>query len=139
MNLGSLRSSAWSVADTYRQSNPTVIRHVYKTRPAGQMDLPAVFIGDIRTTLNHTAGTRMWTAELDVVVVDMITDNEEAMARLDISAMALVDAFTDQPHAFGSNTVAEPGAVDSTTVEVNGVAYEGRVITVGRILFTEGR
>lgn len=139
MILSDLRTLAYGVVYTYSQSNPTVITHVFKTRPAGFGDLPAAYVGDIRTSFNHTAGTRMWTAEVDVVIVDNITDNEEAMARLDISAMALVDAFSDQPHAFGSNTVAEPRGVSQTTDEVNGVPYEARVITVGRILFTEGR
>lgn len=139
MNLGSIRTSAWSVAQTYHIANPGVIRHVWKARPAGLSDLPACFIGDIRTTLQHTAGTRIWVAEVDVVLVDNVSDNEETMARLDISAMALVDAFTDQPHAFGDNTVAEPASVQSTTVDVNGTNFEARVVTVGRIQFTEGR
>lgn len=138
-SLATVRSSAFSVVETYRAANPALIRHAHTTRPAGFSDLPAVYVGDVRTQLFHDSGTRRWAAEVDVVLVDNVAVNEEAMARLDITAMALVDAFTDQPHAFGDNTVGEPIGVASLTEEVNGVPYEMRVVTIGRIYFMEGR
>lgn len=139
MNLQSIRTSAYSVLATYAASNPTQITKAFKARPASFAGVPLAYVGDVRTSFKHTAGTRMWTAEVDVVVVDNLADNEEAETRLDNAAMGLVDSFTDQPHAFGDNTVGEPLGVAQTTDDVNGVPYEARVVTVGRILFTEGR
>lgn len=137
--VSTLRSATYSVAETWRAANPTLLRHVHQARPENIGDVPCAFVGDVRTTLAHDSGTRRWQGEVDLVMVDAIQVNDEAMDRLDTISAALLDAFTDQPHAYGDNTVAEPIGLASLPVEVGSVVYEGRVLTIGRIYFTEGR
>lgn len=138
--LSTLRSATYSVAETYRAANPSVLAHVYPTRPGGTSDVPFAYVSDIRTTLQADSGTRMWTGEVDLVIADSLQVNDETEDRLDTIAAALTDAFSDAPHAYGSNTVGEPIGLASTEIEVNNVVtYAGRVLTIGRIQFTEGR
>lgn len=138
--VATLRSGTYSILETYRAANPALLAHAHTSRPESMGDVPAAFVGEISAPLAHDSGTRRWgPCSVQVIVVDNIAINAEADARLDGLTEELIDAFSDAPHAYGPNTVGEPVLAGSTEVDVNGVLYAGRLLTIGQIWFTEGR
>lgn len=112
----------------------------YAARPGDLGGVPAAFVGDMRINLAHDAGLRMWSGEVDVVLVLNAFDNVEAAESADTLIESVIDAFSDDPHAAGANTVSEPTKVRSTAWEqADGVTLPAWVVTIGRFVFTEGR
>jgi hypothetical protein len=74
------------------------------------------------------------------VIVTGGFDNEDHEAASDTLTESVVDAFTDAPHMAGANTVAEPVRTRSTVVDNgNGISFPAVVVTIGRIVYAEGR
>ena len=134
-----IRTNAKQKVLDYSTANPTVLRQVYRTRPASFPTVPCAYVGDIRTQSEADSGTRRTSAEVDIVLVTSNVINDEADAELDTIADALDLSFINDPHVFGSNTVQEP--VRSTTVDISvgDVAYHGLILTLGKVLIDEGR
>ena len=42
----------------YQAANPTLLRKVYRTRPAAFQELPSAFVGPREESITHTSGTR---------------------------------------------------------------------------------
>ena len=134
--LSDIRNGAKAVLDTV-----TGIEQTYASRPASLGALPCAFVDEIRTQLLHTAGVRQWDGcEVDIYVISGGFDNEENQADGDTVVAAVIDAFSDTPHAFGANTVSEPVRVRSASVDNgNGVTFPAWIVTVGRFFYSEGR
>ena len=106
------------------------LRQVRRARPANFNELPLAYVGGIRERLAHDPGTRRRDMEADIVFVDMVTDNEEAVDRLDDLADAAVDALTAAPHAVTNAGFLEPARSESAELDVGGVPYAAVVVTV---------
>ena len=137
--IGDLRAGAKTQLDAVKTANPTAVLQTYAVRPASVGSLPCAWVDDTRLDLRHDSGTRQWSGEVDVWIVDAGMDNAESQDRLDTLAALVIDRFSDTPHAFGANTVSEPMRIRSGTVDVNGIIHPATVVTVGRFVFQEGR
>lgn len=116
------------------------LAQTYRSRPAGIGSLPCAFVDEIRLDLLHTAGMRQWSGELDIYVLASSLDNDEAQDEADTLVAQVVDAFTDAPHFANANSVAEPTRIRTASVDNGtGVTYPAWVVTVGRIVYSEGR
>lgn len=137
--ISDVRDNAKATLDAYALAHPLLLVQTYSARPGGFGSLPCAYVGDTRMTLVHDSGTRRWSGEQDVVLVDMVAVNEETMTRLATLADGVVDAFSDAPHALGANTVAEPTSVGWIPQPLSTTEYEAVVITVGKFTYQEGR
>lgn len=119
-------------------ANPTLVDRVYRKRPASIADTRSIFIGTIGETLRHDSGTRQRTTDVEIVVARHLADNEETADDLEELADALIDYLSDNPHAFGANTVQEP--VRDAEVEIaEGTVYVPGITITCRALIMEGR
>ncbi len=137
--VADLRSGAKTQLDAVKTANPTAVLQTYSSRPASMGSLPCAWVDEARFELRHDTGTRQWSGEVDVWLVDAGgMDNEESTGRLDTLAALVVDRFSTTPHAFGANTVSEPIRVRSGSVDINGIIHPATIVTVGRFVFQEG-
>lgn len=133
--IADIRTGAKTALD-----NTASLAQAYTAQPAGIGSYPAGWVGDMRNDLNHDAGTRQWSGEVDVVMVVSSFDNEEEMTALDTATSQLIDYVSDNPHLMGANTVVEPIRHRLSTVEDGqGVPRPASVVTLGRFTFMEGR
>lgn len=111
---------------------------VHKARPASFGSLPCLFIGGIRSRITHDMGTRRQDPEVDLYLVDVVSDNVEAVDRLDALTDSLIDKLTANPHAVSGLTLIEPVRGTTTELDIGGVPYAASVVTVSALL-QEGR
>lgn len=122
----------------YQTANPTLLRKVYRARPAAFGELPAAFVGPRNETIKHTAGARERAIDPSVIVVDTFTDNVETGDRMDILMDDLVDVFTAGVRQLG-NAIIEPTGVLPGELEASGAIYRAETIQFGRTSIMEGR
>ena len=115
------------------------LQGVHKARPEGTPASPYAYVGSIRLELAHGGQLRQTVGQVDVVFAGTPVTNLTAAEALDDLADSWVEWCTDRPHLFGSNTVQEPMRVASASLSVGDVQYDAVVVTLGRILITEGR
>jgi hypothetical protein len=127
-----------STLNTYKSSNPTLLRDVHTARPAHIGETPVAWLGNRNETEVHTTGLRDRVISVDVVVADVVPDNEQAAGRMDILWDALADAFTAAPHLVSSSSVAEVTTIAEGEVDYGGVPYRVLIFTVQAIK-SEGR
>lgn len=137
--ISNVRDSTKTKLDAIQVANPLLLDHTASARPGAFGGVPMAYVGDTRMTLVHGSGIRRWSGEQDVVLVDMISDNEETMVCLAALADIVVDAFSDDAHAMGANTVSEPTTVGWIPQPISSTEYEAVVITVGKFTYQEGR
>jgi hypothetical protein len=122
----------------YQTANPTLLRRVYRTRPAAFEELPSAFVGPREEAITHTSGTRERTIAPSVVVVDTFTDNIETGDRMDVLMDDLIDVFTagvsQIPWA-----IIEPTGVTPGELEASGAIYRAESIAFARTTIREGR
>ena len=133
-----LVDALYDLLAAYQTANPSLLRKVYRTRPAAFQELPAAFVGPRIETITHTAGTRERAIDPSVVVVDTFTDNIETGDRLDILMDDLVDVFTAGVRQIG-NALIEPTGVIPGELEASGAIYRAETIQFGRTSIREGR
>ncbi len=134
-----IRSGSKTQLDAVKAANPTVLLETHSARPASIGSAPCAWVDEERLELRHDSGTRQWSGEVDIWLVDIPVVNTETQDRLDALLALVLDRFSDTPHAFGANTVAEPVRVRSGAVDINGTVYPALIVTVGRFVFQEGR
>ena len=122
-----------TLLETYQTANPTLLRHVHRSR-VSVTETPSAWFGEIGESIQLTSGVRFRRFVIPVVVVDVLSDNSETMDRLDDLVDALVDVFTTNPHAV-ANTIIEPVGVSE--VEIDG-PYHGVSINLAGLI-QEGR
>lgn len=118
---------------------PGRLQAIHLARPESWGSWPMAYIGAIRMDLTHGGQIRQAVGQVDVVFAGAPVQNGTLAEALDDLADEWVEWTTDRPHLFGSNTVQEPMRVASASLSVGDVAYDAVVVTLGRILITEGR
>lgn len=118
---------------------PGRLQAVHAARPESWGSWPIAYIGAVRMDFVHGGQIRQATGQVDVVFAGAPVQNVTLAEILDDLADEWVEWCTDRPHLFGSNTVQEPMRVASASLTVGDVAYDAVVVTLGRILITEGR
>lgn len=134
-----LVDALYDLLTTYQTANPTLLRRVYRTRPAAFAELPSAFVGGRPETITHTSGTRERAIAPSVVVVDTFSgDNQETGDRMDILMDDLIDVFTAGVRQIG-NALIEPTAVTPGEIEASGAIYRAESIEFARTSIREGR
>lgn len=133
-----IRDAAVTTCEAFQAANPTLVDRVYRKRPAAIADTRSIFVGTIGEVLRHDSGTRQRTASVEIVVTRHLADNEETADDLEELADALVDWLSDNPHAFGANTVQEPARDAEVEIAEGTVFVPGIVITCSALIM-EGR
>ena len=95
-----------TVLTAYQTAHPTLLKRVYRARPAGSPDVPYAFIGDRSESITHTQGTRTRIVDgLSFVVVDKISDNAETAQRMDTLVDGLVEHLTSYPQLGATDSI----------------------------------
>lgn len=100
---------------------------------------PFAYIETRGETGNHDAGTRTRTFSPSVVIVDRLTNNAEAMGRLDPLVDALLDAFTASPHFSASAVHRGSYSITDDFVQEGEAIYETVTFRFGEVDVLEGR
>lgn len=135
-----VRTAAYGVLQTVQTAHASLLANVHSARPAAIAGLPAAWVDDVRFTLNHDMSLRTWLGEAEVWIAYDAADNEDGQSRADVLLGYVLDAFTDDPHWPGVNTIGEPRGVRSDSFDGGeGGTYPALVVTLGRIQMQEGR
>ncbi len=133
-----VRTAMYGLLTTFNTAQ-SGLRQVYKARPPDFGSCPCAYVGGItEPSILHDSGTRQRNLEANIVLVDELSDNEEAASRLDVLTDALLDALTAAPHAVSGLTVTQPIRIDTAELDVGGVFYTANVIVVSGLIL-EGR
>lgn len=95
-----VRAALVTILDAYTASNPTQLQRTFPVRPASitTTDLPCAFV-DLGTedgSFDNSLRDRRYAPGF--VVCDVLSDNAEAIARMDAVVDELVEHLTDYPH-----------------------------------------
>lgn len=123
----------------YSTANPTKLRQVRTARPSSIGETPLAYIGRRPETVGHDQGLRARTMAVQVVFVDVLTDNEESLGRLDPLADAVLDAFTAAPHLANDDAVTQVVSIEDGEDDYGtNVRYETVTMTLQSAI-QEGR
>jgi hypothetical protein len=127
-----LRAGCYSVLDTFKTANPTLLAHIYDHTPS-EPRTPCAFIANTipEPTIAHDAATRQRRLVAQVWILNKPISNDQVADEQDVLTDALVDAFTAAPRAASASTLIEPISVEPATFEVGStVTYAASVINV---------
>ena len=137
------RAGVLTLLTNFRNANPTLLRGVSSSRPKSftNLDLPGVYIASMDEVITMTGNQlrKRQLSGLTVVAVDIVPDNMEAEARMDVLIDGLVDAMTSGFHAIDSNSVLQPSSVNEIPITEGAIQYLGNLISLGNTFKTEGR
>jgi hypothetical protein len=128
-----------SLLNTYKSSNPTLLRAVYTSRPASIGETPCAFIGPRNEQITHSMSvqTREFTG-LSVVLVDALTDNQESADRMDDLVDAILNVIASNPRAIPALGVLEATNVEDVELDYGTTIYRASVINLSRTFAKEG-
>ncbi len=144
-------SVSWGKASSFRQNfvsgigtvlgdfitaNPTMLKAYLPARPESGVaqSTPYAYLADRPETITHGSQIRTRIIRASVAIVDVIPDNEEALARMDGLIDGLVDTFTLNFHAAGAPSITvEEGANQVGDQEPGASLYE-EVLTISGTL-----
>ena len=124
-----VRGSLYALLQTFDAAQ-SGLHQVYRARPGSFGSSPCAYVGGISEALVHTSGVRQRNVTVEMVLVDVLSDNAETTDRMDDLTDALLDALTADPHATGTNTVQEPVSVEPVELDVGGTPYAAVVISI---------
>lgn len=133
-------SGIGTVLDAFILANPTMLKAYLPARPKSGVSqiTPYAYLADRPETIIHAHDIRTRTITATVAIVDVIPDNEEALARMDGLIDGLVDTFTLNFHAAGAPSITvEEGSTQVSDQEPGASLYE-EILTISGTL-TEGR
>lgn len=132
----------YTTLKAFQTANPTMLLDVSKTRPSSivKLALPAAYIGsrDESIAIGQGVQTRTFTG-LQVVLVDIVPDNDQAQARADDLIDALVDWFASNYHAASGFSILALSSVTETREDDGATTYLANILTFGPSFVTEGR
>jgi len=106
----------------------------------GNFDLPGAYVGSRDESIDHTNGIRTRTFDgLTVTVVDVVTDNAEAKARMDALIDGLTDIFSASYHGVDGYSILEQTGVSEVPFEEGGISYLANELPFARTSKAEGR
>lgn len=127
--------------NAFKTANPTLLLQVMGSEPQSfdAVSKPFAYITgrDETMTLGNQLRTRTL-AGLGVAVIDVVPNNVEAEARMDILIDGLVDAFTAAFHAIDGYSILQPVSV-TEFLPAGGSTYIGNRISLASTFKTEGR
>jgi hypothetical protein len=137
-----IRNNTETQLTDYEAANPTLLKGVKRARPGSFPETPFAYIGDIRLTFQHTAGSvrTVTDGEVDIHLILDTVDSVESKDELD----DLVDGLTDylsndaQKHYLGSNIAFDTLSSSDTSESVGSVVYTGVILTIGGITGQQG-
>jgi|GEM_PF-3005770 len=132
---------AYVVLQAVATANPTLVGQVSRTRPSSVTLGPThLFSASPVWDIAHNTSLRNWVGTFDVWIVVPAWDNDQWITDAWTLAQVVTDAFTDAPHFAHANSVAEPVRIREGDYQgADSTTYPAVVVTIGRILYKEGR
>lgn len=145
----------WGLASSFRQqfvagigtvitnfiaANPTLLRQFWAARPKSGTNAtaPYAYLADRPETIEHRHDIRIRTITANLVLVDTVPDNLQALARADARVDGIVDALTLNFHAAGAPSITvETGTTQIPDQEPGDSLYAEVIAVSGQL--TEGR
>ncbi len=133
-------SGIGTVIDAFITANPTMLKAYLPARPKSgvSQSTPYAYLSDRPETITHAHDIRTRTISATVALVDVIPDNEEALARMDSLIDGLVDTFTLNFHAAGAPSITVEEATAQVSDQEPGASLYEEILTISGTL-TEGR
>jgi hypothetical protein len=132
-------AAVMALLNTYKSSNPTLLRAVYTSRPASIGETPVAFIGPRNEQIEHSMSVQTRTfVGLTLVLVDVITDNQESADRMDDLVDAIVDVIASNPRAVPSLGVLAATGVEDVELDYGTTVYRASVINLSGTFAKEG-
>jgi hypothetical protein len=126
---------------TFRNANPNLLKGLAPERPKSltNLDLPGAYItgADEQVTYGQQIETRSMTG-LSVMLVDVVPDNIEAGARMDVLVDGIVGAFAAAFHAIDGKSILQLTAVNDVPLDEGGIPYYGVLVSLGGAFQTRG-
>lgn len=124
----------------FMAANPNLLRQRLLARPksASTAAKPYAFIGGRPETIVTGNAIRQRAGAFQVVIVDEVPDNEEALTRMDILMDALIDWFMFTYHMGGAPTISAVTATDQISEEEIGQGLYAEVLSISGEI-AEGR
>lgn len=127
------RTNVYALLEEFKAAHEGDLRQVHRKRPAAFGALPAAFVMRVREPrIEHTGyGLRQRDVEVQIALVDLITDNADVAGRLDALADDLVDWLSARPHLLDDDaSETSPRGTDEAELELGGVFYAATIVTL---------
>lgn len=130
-----------AVLTAFRNANPNLLKGVSPERPKSltNLDLPGAYItgADEQDSFGTQLLTRQLTG-LSFVVVDVIPDNIEAGARMDILVDCLINVMKRAFHGISGYSILQAATVQDIPIDEGGIPYYGVLFNLGFTAETTG-
>lgn len=134
-----IRQQTYDQLVLWLAADPTLAASVHRVRPQSFSAAPLVYVGALRTESESTSGVMRSQGEVEVVAVAGVIDSAESIDRVDAMVDSLHKWFGARAHYVDANTVAEPISSEPIDLTVGDAAYTATMLTIGRIVWAEGR
>jgi hypothetical protein len=125
----------------FRNANPNLLKGLAPERPKSltNLDLPGAYItgADETVTYGQQLETRTLNG-LSVMLVDVVPDNIEAGARMDVLVDGIVGAFAAAFHAIDGKSILQLTSVTDVPLDEGGIPYYGVLVSLGGAFQTRG-
>lgn len=126
---------------TFRDANPNLLKGLSPERPKSltNLDLPGAYItgADESLTYGNQLETRTMQG-LSVMLVDIVPDNIQAGARMDVLVDGIVGAFAAAFHAVDGRSILQMTSVTDVPLDEGGIPYYGVLVGLGGTFQTRG-
>lgn len=131
-----------AVLTTFRDANPNLLKGLSPERPKSltNLDLPGAYLtgADEQITFPGTQMFQRTLSGLSLMLVDMIPDNIEAGARMDVLVDGIVGAFVLAFHGVSGTSILQPTATVEVPLDEGGIPYYGVLVSLGSTFETKG-
>lgn len=142
-----LTTGLLTMLNAFQAANPTLLRHVFRTRPPTLVtDTPCVYIDLRPENITYDNSIRDRILSPSVVFVDRFTDSGELSDRLDVLVDAFIDHLDNYAHLTGTgttlNNVWSKATIAQEAEQFGGdpPAYAAATrVTLNDVLYKEGR
>ena len=120
-----LRAALVTILGAYTAANPTQLRRTFVTKPSsGVTDTPYAYVDLGAEDTSFDSGLRDRRYAPGFVIVDDLSDNAEAIARMDLIVDGLVEHVTTYPHLIAGSSWSR---MSVTEADEGDAAYAVRV------------
>lgn len=125
------RTALFDILTDFQAANPTLLRQVYRARPATYYP-PCAYVGGINEPdISHQfGGQRSRTQESTLVLIEGVYENAETADRLDVLADALITYLTSQHARVSGATLLEAVSSEDVDLAIGEVTYAATLIRV---------
>lgn len=137
-----LQAGFVTIATTFMNANPTLLRQVRTVRPRSltNVDLPCLFLGDLNESVSTGQGLRTRTfGGFSAFYVDFLGEQAESNDRLNFAADAFADYWTASYHMANGRSIFTHSETRDTEFNEGGVIYPALEFVFAPTSVMEGR